>query len=514
MSLLTQLVLPTFSSFLFLTTYSFVSASHLNRPVLLRNVGDDCLGFFGTWDLTKKTVYEVLQDELGMQYNEQFDNDGTNYNMFSRLLFQVNLRSQLNDPQEQLTIIIVPDSGVNSSVQEIIEYYDIPGKLDDESKAFRILSKRLPQRYQSPVSVRAAIMRNHILSAKILPCRFTETQSWTTWANQNVSRSGYKIITEGSPFQPPDYDITFQAIEAKNGVIYQFDRLVMPDLSSFALQPSPSPTSSSSATASASPSFNAPSPSYIQPSASNSVLPPSPSQSSAVSTTPIPSLNNTLVMFSLEPSPHHSISSENQSDTPNTSPADQRSSRRACFPGNALVEISGSQVLPMHRLRVGQHVKSSISGDLDAVFMFSHFVSTTNLLPFLRIETASMYNVTLSDGHYLYVNGVLKAAEDARVGDWVMTDAGASKVRSIQRVWEKGLYAPHTLSGRLIVNGVLASCYTTVFPGLTGHTMLAPLRAVARSKLFKSAWKQILHEGGHGKIVQLWSSVLWWMSSE
>ena len=93
--------------------------------------------------------------------------------------------------------------------------------------------------------------------------------------------------------------------------------------------------------------------------------------------------------------------------------------------------------------------------------------------------------MSLSPDHYVAANGDLVYAKDVAVGDALgYVDGGAAKsgaVVSTTRVLKRGLYNPYTLSGTIVVDGVVASCHSSwILDGL-----LSPAAAaVAYQKLF------------------------------
>ena len=69
-----------------------------------------------------------------------------------------------------------------------------------------------------------------------------------------------------------------------------------------------------------------------------------------------------------------------------------------------------------------------------------------------------------------------------KIGDNVtLADGKASAVVAIAAVRKEGLHNPHTLQGDIVVNGVLASSYTSAFSPTLAHVVLAPLRALYRA---------------------------------
>ena len=119
------------------------------------------------------------------------------------------------------------------------------------------------------------------------------------------------------------------------------------------------------------------------------------------------------------------------------------------------------------------------------VYAFVHYKPDQDA-QYLRLND----DLRISENHFLAVhrpdNFVL--AKHVRVGDTIFTaDAGSTTktiVSSIETVTEKGMFAPATLDGRLIVDGVLVSSYATaggnhdaVVPGwgtvVSGNTIVS-----------------------------------------
>lgn len=71
------------------------------------------------------------------------------------------------------------------------------------------------------------------------------------------------------------------------------------------------------------------------------------------------------------------------------------------------------------------------------------------------------------------------AAGGVAVGDALETDDGAmERVTRVNRRAGRGIYFPQTLHGQIVVDGVVASTYTTVVEPGAAHTWLAPARLV------------------------------------
>ncbi|KAM6946096.1 indian hedgehog B protein-like [Aplochiton taeniatus] len=182
-----------------------------------------------------------------------------------------------------------------------------------------------------------------------------------------------------------------------------------------------------------------------------------------------------------------------------------------CFPGDARVYLqSGASVL-VRDLRPGDSVLAA-SGH--STLLYSHVVSFLDRQPaadklFVMIGTASGARITLTAAHLLFVadgnctagsteglgngkrggsEGGLRTvfASEVRLGHCMLTWPGRpgstetqlSLVTSVGLRGSKGLYAPLTQQGTIVVDGVVASCYAAVDLPALAHWALAPLRLV------------------------------------
>ena len=180
-----------------------------------------------------------------------------------------------------------------------------------------------------------------------------------------------------------------------------------------------------------------------------------------------------------------------------------------CFPNDATVTVrlpaelgGGVEARAMDRLRVGDVVRTQKG--FSRVFAFMDHAAAAEAA-YVRIETASGGALRLTADHMVYAHARREPvlAGSVRVGDrvWVAVnnataraDAGAfpfapSRVVGVSRTLERGMHAPLTEEGSVVVDGVLASSYAKVksltWGGegatlVTGHTlnkhMHAPLR--------------------------------------
>jgi Hint module len=160
---------------------------------------------------------------------------------------------------------------------------------------------------------------------------------------------------------------------------------------------------------------------------------------------------------------------------PNPCTGAKSKKKKNCFPGGALVELESGVTQRMDRLRVGDRVKVA-PGTFSDVFMFTHKLET-DVNDFLDIRTACGDHIRLTAGHYIYANGSLVPAGTVEAGDELTLASGARcPVTSVSETVDFGLYNPQTLDGNIVVDGVIASTYTTAVTPTLGHAWLAPLR--------------------------------------
>lgn len=152
-----------------------------------------------------------------------------------------------------------------------------------------------------------------------------------------------------------------------------------------------------------------------------------------------------------------------------------------CFAGSGIVELASGEAVRMDALAVGDVVRVS-GGAVSPVIAFSHRKPDA-LTVYVRLVTASTA-LDVTPGHYVYVDGRLVAAGAVAVGDRlevVSRSGGAPRLETVTRVAARvapeGIYAPHTLSGDIVVSGVRASTYTTAVQPAVAHALLAPVRA-------------------------------------
>lgn len=210
---------------------------------------------------------------------------------------------------------------------------------------------------------------------------------------------------------------------------------------------------------------------------------PSPLYSDGVSPAHTPSqpASNSPLRFD-SPSPSVPASTINSTDavlteTPefNQSP-DSSGEAPVCFPESATVYLVDGSRKSMHSLRIGDTILSA-PGHFSSVFMFTHRMSEI-IHQFVVLSTTHT-NISLTSGHFLYVNGELAPAGNVRCGDRIRLHNGSEDVvKNISFELKRGLYNPQTMHGDIVVNGVHASTYTKTVSPFMAHGLLAPLRMI------------------------------------
>jgi hypothetical protein len=157
----------------------------------------------------------------------------------------------------------------------------------------------------------------------------------------------------------------------------------------------------------------------------------------------------------------------------------------SCFPAESTVLVESGERKRMDNLEVGDRVQVG-DGSFSHVFMFTHKVGDEVGREFVRITTDSGNTIVATKGHYIPTVGKgLSAAGSVRVGDqlFVSVSGGgltSATVTSTERVTRTGLYNPQTVRGDIVVDGIVASTYTTAVEPRLAHAILTPLRTLYR----------------------------------
>jgi len=135
------------------------------------------------------------------------------------------------------------------------------------------------------------------------------------------------------------------------------------------------------------------------------------------------------------------------------------SEKRFCFSSVNIVEVQGKGHITMDALQIGDYVRAG-KDRFSQVYSFLHLDRNVEA-EYLQIYTdSSRPPLEISRDHMVFVNGIAILASQVEVGD--LLDGGESKVSEIKSIRRRGVYAPVTMSGDIIVSGVLASSYAAV----------------------------------------------------
>eukprot|EP00928_Gymnodinium_smaydae_P006214 TRINITY_DN12176_c0_g3_i1.p1 TRINITY_DN12176_c0_g3~~TRINITY_DN12176_c0_g3_i1.p1 ORF type:complete len:342 (+),score=63.99 TRINITY_DN12176_c0_g3_i1:46-1071(+) len=174
--------------------------------------------------------------------------------------------------------------------------------------------------------------------------------------------------------------------------------------------------------------------------------------------------------------------------TPATAPS--------CFPGEATVQVHGSTFpRAMDDLKEGDQIMVS-SDTYEPVLGFLHALRESSAKTYLAV--AHEHGVfRASANHLVFTTETDKRVADLKVGDMLIVNGEPSLVLSAsEESTSAGMYAPLTPSGRLVVDGVLASAYAGMATGpktphASMHALFFPARAyhaLGLSKLFSVAY--------------------------
>lgn len=179
-----------------------------------------------------------------------------------------------------------------------------------------------------------------------------------------------------------------------------------------------------------------------------------------------------------------------------------------CFPASASVYAKGRGPVRVADLQAGDNL---LCGDAaTGSLFFSPYlgylhVEAEEQAEYLAVRTTSSPSAALrvSPEHLVFASrgaagrrapaGTAVPARELRAGDWLSRmscdgDLYQVQVAEVSEVVERGVYAPLTRSGTVVVDNVLCSCYVDAFP----QTMPGWLRRVATS-----------HEASHGALLPL-----------
>jgi hypothetical protein len=136
----------------------------------------------------------------------------------------------------------------------------------------------------------------------------------------------------------------------------------------------------------------------------------------------------------------------------------------ACFAGTAMVETRDRGRLALQDVAIGDFVKvDDKTNRYEPIYGFAHYhphvtVSSYDQITTTTTSTSGQQPLLVSSNHLLQLaNGAFRPAGAIQIGD--VLGNGAIVMEKQERVRAKGIYAPYTPSGTIVVDGVPASCY-------------------------------------------------------
>ena len=164
-----------------------------------------------------------------------------------------------------------------------------------------------------------------------------------------------------------------------------------------------------------------------------------------------------------------------------------------CFTGHGTVTVENLGTVTMSDVRVGDRVLSMRS---DGVLEYSDVIAFMDRDDlgyglFYTIHTESGKHLTLTGKHLVYTikqnssrsvnDAELVFAESVRRGQYLLLGDKdsliATEITDISTATQRGIYAPLTKHGTIIVDGLVASCYAYINNIALAHSVFAPIRA-------------------------------------
>ena len=172
-----------------------------------------------------------------------------------------------------------------------------------------------------------------------------------------------------------------------------------------------------------------------------------------------------------------------------------------CFPSDSRVKISTGETILMSELRVGDSIQAvNTAGELvySEVLLFLDR-DPEQVRTFLNLETESGSVLTLTSSHLVHVStsctelSCFQAtfAGSVEPGHFILVSENSlhpEKVVKVSVSRLKGVYAPLTYTGTLVVENIVASSYAIIDNQSIAHASFAPVRWAS---IFKSNLKHL-----------------------
>ena len=171
-----------------------------------------------------------------------------------------------------------------------------------------------------------------------------------------------------------------------------------------------------------------------------------------------------------------------------------------CYPASAtFIDVAGRR-RQMESLLLGEEVQVTTNKGVTSKPVITFIHRQPDLFQeFLQITTLRYKKILkITEDHLIFVekNGKEAAipARDVKIGDMVYVKVGGQEtlekdaVQGVSIVFEKGVYAPVTLSGTILVNDVYTSCYFDVLSHVWFHRAMGAARAVYHLSPTMAEW--------------------------
>ncbi|CAF0894546.1 unnamed protein product [Adineta steineri] len=160
--------------------------------------------------------------------------------------------------------------------------------------------------------------------------------------------------------------------------------------------------------------------------------------------------------------------------------------KASCFSGSSEITLADGTTKPLSHIRIGDKVLVNQHNIYEPILSFIH-AKPDGLFSFLAIQVQSTKSnlsstIFVSPNHLIFDfdSGKALFAGKFRVGDRVQfienNEIVPGKIINIELTKQEGYYAPLTSSGRIVVNGVVASNYATVSNHELAHQVMGIYR--------------------------------------
>lgn len=175
-------------------------------------------------------------------------------------------------------------------------------------------------------------------------------------------------------------------------------------------------------------------------------------------------------------------------------------SRSSCFAGMSVVKLLNGETKELSELKINDYVLVDESGVYEPVTSFIH-AQHEGIYNFLEMKIQSTVSnlsssLYVSSNHLIfdYDTNTAIHASDFRVGQRVafidQDHMVPGEILDIQTTHRKGFFAPLTPSGKMVINGVLASNYASVRNHDLAHQVMNIYRWYLNVTHSESEWNE------------------------